>query len=147
MIVFICAVIFIGGLIILIAQGYKNSDPSLPKPDREWMPTNSGPLSQSQILSDIPNQGGVRRKKSDTPVKRHFEIEYIDQEGDQTKRNVFIHFMSTDEYQRENLWCYCYLRNDHRTFFVHKILSMTDLTTGQIVPDKIEYLKSIASDS
>lgn len=99
------------------------------------------------MLSHKPTQGKVRRRKTDIPINRHFEIEYIDKDGSESKRHIYIHFVSHDKTYRENIYCYCYLKSDHRQFLIHKILSMRDLTTNEIVADKIEYLKSIRTEA
>lgn len=133
----IYAALFLFAVILFLVIVPSDKSVNVPVKKTEPMP------SDDWVLTHTPNQGRFRKKKNDLVINRHFQIEYIDKEGNQTKRNIFVHFVSEDHFGNKNLLAFCYLRNEHREFFIHKILSLIDLKSGEVIQDKIEYLNSI----
>lgn len=68
------------------------------------------------------------------------EIDYISAEGHATKRQITIqkYLNFGEEYSR--IHARCHLRDEQRTFYVHKIKEFVDLRTGEIVPNIYDYL-------
>lgn len=128
-------VVIVLALAVLIIFSKKTSDEATKQGTGDTMENDQW------VLSHIPTQQNIRRKKSDYPIKKHFRFEYVDEKGDQTSRIAYFHFLTTDKMYREKVFAFCFTRNEHREFFVHKMMDLVDVRTQEKIIDKIEYLK------
>lgn len=72
-------------------------------------------------------------------ARPEFRIEYSDDDGVVTTRDIYV-YRYRENQGVWNLDCWCYLRDDRRTFRSDRILSAVNLDTNRRIRDIVRYL-------
>lgn len=72
-------------------------------------------------------------------ARRQFRIEYADVDGVVTERDIFVHNWK-DQGSYQLLDCWCYLRDERRSFRTDRMLSIVNLATNRPIKDIVRYL-------
>lgn len=73
-------------------------------------------------------------------ARPEFRIEYADDDGVVTTRDIYV-YRYRENQDVWNLDCWCYLRDDRRTFRSDRILSAINLDTNRKIQDIVRYLQ------
>ncbi|WP_408583444.1 WYL domain-containing protein [Paraburkholderia tropica] len=99
---------------------------------RDWARTkNSAPsvgISEHDFFID-----------SDVSPISELRIAYIDANGEASERDIAVFRV---DLRSGFIEAYCHLRNDRRSFYIDRIQSACDLSTGEIVEDVGSHLRS-----
>ncbi|NTU68004.1 MAG: hypothetical protein HGB02_03895 [Chlorobiaceae bacterium] len=81
------------------------------------------------------------------PVTVSIDIEYKDGKGQVTSRLVDVNQCMFSSNDGGMFRCFCHLRNATRYFKIDRVLSATDVMTGEVIKDLRGYLESIYESS
>ncbi|MGV2980680.1 WYL domain-containing protein [Camelimonas sp. ID_303_24] len=106
------------------------SDGAMKRPERV-RPTNFAIKAHRRTINGTVNAA----------IKPQFRIEYADEDGVVTERDVFLLAIREDG---DLVYCivWCFVRNDARTLRADRILSASDLMTGKSIESLSPYLFS-----
>ena len=135
-----------------VVKGYKEGSQSYEKriPIKPVITTEYHSEGNSKQYEPDPNrdnwEGAFWEVQSPKNVQAKLRIEYRDGADSMTKRDIQV--MKYGHWEGGAiLWAYCQLRHANRTFRTDRIISCTDLDTGEIIKNLEAWLDTKYQDS
>jgi uncharacterized protein YhhL (DUF1145 family) len=90
---------------------------------------------KKQESSSFSEQNKEELSADDIPTDAELVIQYVDAQGVKTERAITPKRFDGEKY----LYAYCHRAKDMRTFLIHRIQTLLDLKTGEVVKDIHSY--------